>query len=69
MLMQERQLNDTDAFHMLRAEIGSTARIDGHEADLAAIGAEVETIEAASHFLPMERPVLVRAELRRAAGR
>lgn len=54
---------------MLRAEIGSTARIDGHEADLAAIGAEVETIEAASHFLPMERPDLVRAELRRAAGR
>lgn len=53
---------------MLRAEIGSTARIEGHEADLAGIGAQVETVEGASHFLPMERPDLVRAALRLAAA-
>lgn len=54
--------------HMLRAEIGSTARIEGHEDDLRTVGAVVETVPGTSHFLPMERPDLVRAALRSAAA-
>jgi pimeloyl-ACP methyl ester carboxylesterase len=46
---------------ILRAEIGSTARID----DLVPDGRiTVETVPGTSHFLPMERPDLVQATLR-----
>ncbi|MBW8816296.1 MAG: alpha/beta hydrolase [Caulobacterales bacterium] len=52
---------------MMRAEIASTARLDGHEPDLAALGrVSIETVPGTSHFLPMERPDVVRAELERA---
>jgi pimeloyl-ACP methyl ester carboxylesterase len=54
---------------ILRAEEGSTCRIDGHEARLTAGGnVEVETIADTSHFLPMERPDLVRGLLAEMAG-
>lgn len=50
---------------MLRAEQASTARIEGHEDELRALGrVSMETIPGTSHFLPMERPELVQAELR-----
>ena len=46
---------------ILRAEEGSTCRIEGHEAELTASGrVTVETVPGTSHFLPMERPDLVR---------
>ena len=49
---------------ILKAEHGSTARIDGGEAELLATGhTRIETVPGASHFLPMERPDLVRATL------
>jgi pimeloyl-ACP methyl ester carboxylesterase len=52
---------------MLRAQDGSTARIEGHEAELADLGrVSIETIAGTSHFLPMERPDVVQAELARA---
>jgi pimeloyl-ACP methyl ester carboxylesterase len=52
---------------ILRAEEGSTCRIDGFEDELAAIGRiTVETVPGSSHFLPMERPELVRDVLREA---
>ncbi len=55
---------------ILRAEVGSTCRIEGHEDELAATGRiEVETVRGTSHFLPMERPDLVRAVLADAAAR
>lgn len=50
--------------HILRAAIGSTARIDNWADDLAAkptIG--VETVPDTTHFLPMERPDRVRDTL------
>lgn len=54
---------------ILRAEFDSTARLDGRVADLTADGrVSVETVPETTHFLPMERPDLVAAELRRAAG-
>ncbi len=54
---------------MLRAEIASTARIEGHEAELAANPrVRSETIPGTTHFLPMERPELVREVLRELAG-
>lgn len=53
---------------ILRAEIGSTARIDDRLEDLKALPrVTVETIPGTTHFLPMERPDLVRAVLRAAA--
>lgn len=59
------------AFHAGRAPVrifrateGSTCRLDGYEAELAAIGrVSVETVPGTSHFLPMERPELVREAL------
>ena len=49
---------------ILRAEVGSTFRLEGHEAELAALGrVAVETVPGTSHFLPMERPDLVRQTL------
>jgi pimeloyl-ACP methyl ester carboxylesterase len=59
----------TCPIRILRAEEGSTCRIDGHEATLAAGGnVRVETIPGTSHFLPMERPDLVREVLASLAG-
>jgi pimeloyl-ACP methyl ester carboxylesterase len=49
---------------VLRAEVASTFRLEGHEQELAATGRiAVETVPATSHFLPMERPDLVRKTL------
>lgn len=46
---------------ILKAEHGSTARLEGHEAELAATGRiAVELVPGTSHFLPMERPQKVR---------
>jgi pimeloyl-ACP methyl ester carboxylesterase len=54
---------------ILRAEEGSTCRIDGHEAELAATGRiSIDTVPGTTHFLPMERPDLVVETLRAAAG-
>jgi pimeloyl-ACP methyl ester carboxylesterase len=50
---------------VLRAEAGSTARLDDHLPALEATGRiTVETVPGTSHFLPMERPDLVRRTLR-----
>ena len=55
---------------ILRAEHGSTCRIDDHIDTLLATGRyEIETIPGSSHFLPMERPELVRDVLTRAVSR
>jgi pimeloyl-ACP methyl ester carboxylesterase len=49
---------------ILRAEEGSTFRLESGEAELAATGRiGIETIPGTSHFLPMERPDLVRKTL------
>jgi pimeloyl-ACP methyl ester carboxylesterase len=54
---------------ILRAEHGSTCRIDDHLEALAATGRyRIETVPATSHFLPMERPDLVRQVLTEAVG-
>ena len=53
---------------ILRAAENSTCRIEGHEAELAATGRiTVETVPGTTHFLPMERPELVRETLRAVA--
>ncbi len=55
---------------MLRAEIGSTARIDDNLDDLRAMDyVTVELIPDTTHFLPMERPDLVCSVLREMAAR
>jgi pimeloyl-ACP methyl ester carboxylesterase len=49
---------------ILRAEQASTFRLEGHEAELGADGRiTVETVPGTTHFLPMERPDLVRETL------
>jgi pimeloyl-ACP methyl ester carboxylesterase len=49
---------------ILKAEHESTCRLGDHEQALAASGRIViETVEGATHFLPMERPDLARAAL------
>jgi pimeloyl-ACP methyl ester carboxylesterase len=54
---------------ILRAEHGSTCRIDDHLATLAATGRyRIETVPGTSHFLPMERPDLVRQILTQAVA-
>lgn len=54
---------------ILRAEQGSTARLDEGEAELLATGrVAIEVIPGTSHFLPMERPDLVRQLLREVVG-
>lgn len=54
---------------MLRAEEGSTARIEDHMAELSANPRLVhETVAGTSHFLPMERPDLVAETLTALAG-
>jgi pimeloyl-ACP methyl ester carboxylesterase len=53
---------------ILRAEVASTFRLEGIEAELAATGRiAIETVPGTSHFLPMERPDLVRSTLVEAA--
>jgi pimeloyl-ACP methyl ester carboxylesterase len=53
---------------ILKAETASTARIDDIEAELLASGrVTIETVPGTTHFLPMERPDLVRATLRELA--
>jgi pimeloyl-ACP methyl ester carboxylesterase len=50
---------------MLRADNESTARLLDHEPELRASGrVRIETVPGTTHFLPMERPDLVRATLR-----
>ena len=49
---------------ILRAEVGSTCRVDDQMARLTADGRiRIETVAGTSHFLPMERPDLVREAL------
>lgn len=71
------QLNDCwAAFHdtrcpirIFRAETGTTCRVDDAMDELVAIGRiTITTVPGSSHFLPMERPELVQAELRRAVA-
>ncbi|HEY2356224.1 MAG TPA: alpha/beta hydrolase [Phenylobacterium sp.] len=49
---------------ILRAEHASTLRLEGHDGELGDGGRiTVETVPGTSHFLPMERPELVRRTL------
>lgn len=53
---------------ILKAEVGSTCGIEGYEARVLGDGhVRMEVIAGTSHFLPMERPELVRAALLDAA--
>ena len=53
---------------ILRAEVASTFRLEGIGAELTATGRiAIETVPGTSHFLPMERPDLVRSTLVEAA--
>lgn len=56
------------AVRILKAEHASTAQFDVQEALVLASGATIETVPGTSHFLPMERPDLVREALLEAAG-
>jgi pimeloyl-ACP methyl ester carboxylesterase len=52
-----------------RAELASTCRTEGREAELTADGRiTIETVPGTSHFLPMERPDVVAASLRAAVA-
>lgn len=54
---------------ILRAEVGSTARLDEGLPELLATGrVQVDLIPGTSHFLPMERPDLVRETLLAVTG-
>jgi pimeloyl-ACP methyl ester carboxylesterase len=53
---------------ILRASTGSTCSLSRAEEFPGHAEVAVETIEGAGHFLPMERPDLVRSTLLRAAG-
>jgi len=53
---------------ILKAEHASTAQFEVHEAMVLASGVTIETVAGTSHFLPMERPELVRESLGAAAG-
>lgn len=49
---------------ILRAEVGSTARLDDGQAELESTGRfRIDLIPGTSHFLPMQRPELVRQTL------
>jgi pimeloyl-ACP methyl ester carboxylesterase len=48
---------------ILKAEIGSTCQLERHEADILALGVDLAVVPGTSHFLPMERPELVREAL------
>lgn len=55
---------------ILRAAEGSTCNVKGDEPEVVATGrVTVETVPDTTHFLPMERPDLVREALLDAAGR
>ena len=58
----------TRPIRMLRAEFETTARIEEGMAAMLAAGARIETVPGTTHFLPMERPELVRGALREAAA-
>ena len=59
----------TCPIRILRAEIGSTARLDDHIDALTGTGRiTIETLPGTSHFLPMERPERVRETLLDLAG-
>ena len=46
---------------ILKAEEGSTTRLEGHESELLESGRiTIETVPGTTHFLPMERPDLAR---------
>lgn len=53
---------------ILKAEIGSTCGLEQHEAEVLARDVDLEVIPGTSHFLPMERPDLVREALLAAAA-
>ncbi|MDP1630767.1 MAG: alpha/beta hydrolase [Caulobacter sp.] len=54
---------------VLRAELASPCLLGDHEAEILAGGKiQLETVPGTSHFLPMERPDLVRSALRTAAA-
>lgn len=53
---------------ILKAEIGSTCQLERHEESILARGVDLSVIPGTSHFLPMERPELVREALLAAAG-
>lgn len=54
---------------ILRADVGSTARLDEGMSELLATGrVQVDLIPGTSHFLPMERPELVRETLLAVTG-
>jgi thiosulfate reductase cytochrome b subunit/pimeloyl-ACP methyl ester carboxylesterase len=54
---------------IFKAEQSSAAFLDGREAQLGATGRiRVETVPGTTHFLPMERPELVRAAIREAVA-
>lgn len=54
---------------VFRAAEGTTARLDDHLPELEATGRiTVETVPGTTHFLPMERPELVRQVLGEAVG-
>ena len=54
----------TAPIHILRASDNSTCRIDSIVGELEATGRfHMETVPGTTHFLPMERPDLVRASL------
>jgi pimeloyl-ACP methyl ester carboxylesterase len=54
---------------ILRAEHASTSSsLTPHLDELQAAGLRIETVAGTTHFLPMERPEVVRAALREAAG-
>ncbi len=54
---------------ILRAEEGSTCRLDGRMDALIAAGRiAIETLPGTTHFLPMERSLAVQAALREATG-
>lgn len=52
---------------IIKAEHASTAQFDIHEPAVLASGATIDVIPGTSHFLPMERPDLVREALSEAA--
>lgn len=56
------------SIRVLKAEHASTAQFEDHEAAVLARGGTIELIPGTSHFLPMERPDLVRKALLEAAG-
>lgn len=54
---------------ILRAEQASTVRLGDYEAELLATGRiRIDTVPGTTHFLPMERPDLVRQVLSEVAG-